>query len=334
LRRGKAKIGPANRSLFCQRTKEFKNGNTGTTGKIQKFQNVSFSGPTSSSLEVSYKKMKIGETGQKRQTPLISLLYYSSILLPLCRVISPQSSSFLIHDPIIVKYPLWKLEGIPDKFIQSNLVTNSYSGNNLETNKNEEKNIFGDSFEFTLKENGMKYVGRNDMKFELCGMKKITMESSSNGKEKKKESIRQLPLIRSEAISNIRHLRYHILTMGKIKRLPLRGDPQCSARKPIPCKPSCKEYMAKFDIKKKMKDLEDRIAAFKIERARYTEVREYLTHVTMHYQDPNVIARAMIDYDTWTEWERKSEESFGRHLDHLDTEFKRHLAEKTKKVAI
>jgi len=277
--------------------------------------------------------MKIGETGQKRQTPLRSPFHSSVTLLPRCRVISQQSLSCMILSP--QKYPLGKSEDTSDKSIHNIFVINSYSRNNLGTNKNEKENIFGNSFGFTLKEeNGMKYVGRNDMKFELCGMKKITMESSSNGKEKKKESIRQLPLIRSEAISNIRHLRYHILTMGKIKRLPLRGDPQCSARKPIPCKPSCKEYMAKFDIKKKMKDLEDRIAAFKIERARYTEVREYLTYVTMHYQDPNVIARAMIDYDTWTEWERKSEESFGRHLDHLDTEFKRHLAEKTKKVAI
>jgi len=233
------------------------------------------------------------------------------------------------------KYPLGKSEDTSDKSIHNIFVINSYSRNNLRTNKNEKKNIFGNSFGFTLKkENGMKYVVRNDLKFELCSMKKITMESRSNGKEKKKESIRQLPLVRVEAISNIGYLRYHISTMGKAKRLPLRGDPQCSTRKPIPGKSSCIEHTVKFDTKKKMKDLEDRIAAYKVECERYTDVREYLTHVIMHYKDPNVIARAMIDYDTWTEWEKKSEESFGRHLDHLDTEFKRYLAEKAKKVSI
>jgi hypothetical protein len=229
---------------------------------------------------------------------------------------------------------LGKSESSPDKFIRSNLVVNSYLRNNLETNENEKKNIFGHSFEFTLKKNGMKYVVRNDMKSELYGMKRATMESDSNGKNKEREFNRQLPLIRVEATSNIGKLRYHILTMGKTKRLPLRGDPQCSAKKPTPDKSSCKENKVKFDTKKKIKDLEDRIAAYKVQCERYTDVREYLTHVIMHYKDPDVIARAMIDYDTWAEWEKSSEKSFGLHLEHLDTEFKYHLAEKAKKVTI
>jgi hypothetical protein len=234
------------------------------------------------------------------------------------------------------KYPLGKSEDTSDKSIYNIFVINSYQRNNFSgSNKNEKKNISGNSFGFTLKKkNGMKYVVRNDTKFEIYGMKKITMESSSNGKDKKKESIRQLPLVRVEATSNIGKLRYHISTMGKTKRLPLRGDPQCSARKPTPDKSSCKENKVKFDTEKKIKDLEDRIAAYKVQCERYTDVREYLTHVIMHYKDPDVIARAMIDYDTWAEWERSSEKSFGLHLEHLDTEFKCHLAKKAKKVTI
>jgi hypothetical protein len=81
------------------------------------------------------------------------------------------------------KYPLGKSEDTSDKSIYNIFVINSYPRNNLGTNKDEKKNIFGDSFGFTLKkENGMKYVVRNDTKFEIYGMKKITMESSSNGK--------------------------------------------------------------------------------------------------------------------------------------------------------
>jgi hypothetical protein len=67
--------------------------------------------------------------------------------------------------------------GIPDKLIQSILITNSYSGNKLET-KNEKKNIFGDSFGFSLVENDMKYKIRNDMKSGSNNMKRVTTEFS------------------------------------------------------------------------------------------------------------------------------------------------------------
>ena len=159
MRRGRAKIGSANRSLFRLETKEFKNGNTRKTGKTQKFQNVLSFSPTSSSTEASYKQTKISRIGQKRQTPLRSLFDYSNTLLPLLwHVIFLQSLSYII--PLEQKRPLVKSGGIPDKFIQNILVTHSYSRNKLETKKNEKKNIFGDSFGFSLVENDMKYETR------------------------------------------------------------------------------------------------------------------------------------------------------------------------------
>jgi len=331
LRRGRAKIGSANRSLFRQRTKKVKDVNTGKTGKIQKFQNVSFSGPTSSSPEVSYKRMDIGKTGQKRQTPLISLLYYSSILLPLCRVISPQSSSFLIHDPIIVKYPLWKLEGIPDKFIQSNLVTNSYSRNNLETKKNEEKNIFGDSFEFTLKENGMKYIVRNDMKSELYGMKRVTMESDSNGKSKKRESIRQLPLTRKDAISDVGNLKYGVLTMGKVKRLPLRRNTHKRSGKKTSSKPvSCIGNHMKEVTQREIEKLMEHVKTCKHRRSQSKETRLYLRNTAMNYSDPVVIGMAKTEHYKLARWELLAQEVLNRHFAYLELQFRLYIAKKNK----
>ena len=176
MRRGKAKIGSANRSLFRHRTKEFKNGNTWKTGKIQKFKNVFSSAPTSSSPEASYKQTEMSKIGQKRQTPPRSLFYCSNILLlSFCHIISLQSLSYIFL--LEQKCPLVKPGGIPDKLIQSILITNSYSGNKLET-KNEKKNIFGDSFGFSLVENDMKYKIRNDMKSGSNNMKRVTTEFS------------------------------------------------------------------------------------------------------------------------------------------------------------
>jgi len=322
LRRGRAKIGSANRSLFRQETKEFKNGNTRKTGKTQKFQNVLSSGPTSSSTEASYKQMKISRFGQKRQTPPRSLFDYSNTLLPLLwHVIFLQSLSYII--PLEQKRPLVKSGGIPDKFIQNILVTHSYSRNKLETKKNEKKNIFGDSFGFSLVENDMKYETRNDMKSGSCNMKRVTAEPNRN----EEDGSTKLPPICKKVTSNAGNLKYYTLTMGKVKRFPPRGNSHCPVEKPTPC---MSKY--KFNVKEKTEDLANRMEEFETRRSQHREVREHLTHVITHYKDPEVIERAEADYEIWTTWEKSLEDRFSLHLASLETEFENYLKEQTKKM--
>jgi hypothetical protein len=224
-------------------------------------------------------------------------------------------------------YPLGKLESIPDKSIRSNLVTNSYVGNNLETNKNEKENIFGDSFEFTLKENGMKYVVRNDMKSELYGMKRVTMESDGNGKNEKRESIRQLPLTRRDAISDVGNLKYGVLTMGKVKRLPLRRNTHRRSGKKTPSKPVSwvGNYM-KEATQREIGKVMERVKACKRRCSHYKDTRLYFRDTAMKYSDPVVIGMAKTEHYKLARWELLEREELNRHFAYLERQFRLYIA--------
>ena len=116
--------------------------------------------------------------------------------------------------------------------------------------------------------------------------------------------------------------------MGKVKRLPLRGNShKCPEEKPTPCAP-----MYKLNVKEKTEDLANRMEEFKTRRSQHREVRKYLTHVITHYKDPEVIERAKVDYETWTTWEKSLEDRFSLHLASLETEFENYLKEQTKRM--
>ena len=117
------------------------------------------------------------------------------------------------------------------------------------------------------------------------------------------------------------------MTMGNIKRLPLKGNSQRLVGKPISHTPTYK-----FCIKEKIKDLEEYMKVVESRRSEHRKVRAYLTNEAMHYSDPVVVARAKVDHERWTAWGEMWDEGFSRHLASLEAEFDQYLAERKKRM--
>ena len=149
------------------------------------------------------------------------------------------------------------------------------------------------------------------------------MESSSNGKEK---SIRQLPVIRKEAISSAGNLRYSILTMGKVIRLPLRGSSHKRSGKKTPS--TSISYTDKFTQEKNEK-LIKHVKICKRIRSNSKGTRLYLRNVAMEYIDPVVVGKAKMEHYKLATRELLEQEKLDRYFVDSELQFSLYIARRT-----